>query len=813
MYPLHAKRTELKQLNHSIVNLVVFFTSFSILSYEIVFTQVFAYSQWHNLSSLIITVALLGFGASGSVVSILNQRIEKEYGFYFFGTIVLFPFFLGAGFIISSRLMFNPYEIGFAPQQVLYFFLYFFLMGLPFFLGGAVICIAFLRFSISKTYFANLAGSAAGALAVVGMAYLLHPYTIMAGIILFSTLPAVICSFYGRGKPAWLAGAVVVCNLIILLIIVSSPRFKTVSQYKSISGALNLPNAEIVHEAYSPLSVVQVVEAEGLRSTAGLSLVSPFQVPVQKGIFFNGDSMSPITPFGNDPGETRYLEYLSSYLPFYISDENSRNRVLILGAGGGESILKSVSGKFKQIDAVEVNHRVIHLMKNQFAGFSGNIYHQANVRIFHYDARSFIKETKEQYDLIDLSMLDGYNAAASGVYALNESYLYTIESIRDYVRHLSDTGLLAITRWSVTPARDNLKLFNMSVTALKQEGIKDVANHLIAIRSLQTVTLLVSKKPVSKQMINRTRTFARQRLFDLVHIPGIQKTEINQFIKLETPVYHNAMQQLLSTTSHSFINGYAFDISAATDNRPYFYNFFKPGVIRNILTYGPAQVPVTEWGYLILLIILLPVLTVSFIFILLPLIISRQRSTGSRQIIFFYFSLIAVGFFFIEMPLIQKMILFLGHPSYSIAVIIAGLLFFTGIGSLFSDRIFSIDNRILISTILICLITLFYLCFIETLFSYFMIFPVSVKIFIVLVMMAPLGFFMGIPFPQGLTALKKIGKEAISWAWAVNGFFSVISILLATIFAVTMGFRAVFLVACLCYLAAGILSLGFRKIR
>ncbi|MBW2592061.1 MAG: hypothetical protein JRE58_03505 [Deltaproteobacteria bacterium] len=803
----------MKQLSHTIVNVVVFFTSFSILSYQIAFTQVFAYMQWHNLSSLVITMALLGFGASGSVVSILHKRIEKEYALCFFGTTLLFPVFLGAGFIISSRLMFNPYEIGFAPKQVIFFFLYFFLMGLPFFLGGVIICIAFLRYSISKTYFANLAGSGAGALVVVGGAYILHPYNMMAGIIMLATIPAMVISFHGKRKVAGLTGAMVVFNLAVLLTVFSFPQFKKVSQYKSISGALNLPKADIVHEAYSPLAVVQVVQAKGLRSTAGLSLASPFQVPVQKGIFLNADSMSPITPFRDDPDDIRYLEYLASYLPFYIMDENRRNRVLILGSGGGESILKSVLSKYKKIDAVEINPRVIFLMKNQFADFSGNIYNQANVQVFHHDARSFIKETNERYDLIDLSMIDGYNAAASGVYALNESYLYTIESIREYFRHLSDTGLLAISRWVVTPARGNLKIFNMVITALRQEGIKDVEKHLIAIRSLQTVTLLVSKMPVPPRMVDRARTFARERLFDLVHIPGIRKTEVNQFIKLETPVYYHALQQLFSSEAQSFIGGYDFDISAATDNRPYFYNFFKPGVIRYILTYGPTQIPVTEWGYLILLIILVPVLAVSFIFILLPLLISHKRAKGIRRIVFFYFSFIAVGYFFIEMPLIQKMILFLGHPSYSIAVIIAGLLVFTGIGSLFSDRLFSTDKRILISTVFICLITLFYLWFIDALFSLFMIFPVGVKVFIVLFMMAPLGFFMGVPFPQGLTAIKKIEKEAISWAWGVNGFFSVISILLATVFAVTMGFRAVFVIACLCYLAAGILSLRFHKIR
>jgi SAM-dependent methyltransferase len=803
----------LKPLGHAGVNGVVFLTSFSILSYEIVFTQVFAYMQWHNLSALVITMALMGFGASGSVVSIFHQRIEKAYAACFFGATLLFPVCLGAGFIISSRLMFNPYEIGVAPRQVIFFLLYFFLMALPFFLGGVIVCIAFLRYSISKTYFANLVGSGAGALAVMGGAYLLHPYHIMAAVIGVSTFPAMVISFHGKIKVVCLTGAVVVFNLAVLVTVVLFPQFKQVSPYKSISGALNLPEADIVHEAYCPLAVVQVVQAKGLRSTAGLSLVSPFQVPVQKGIFLNADSMSPITPFRGNPDDIRYLEYLTSYLPFYIKDETSRNRVLIIGSGGGESILKAVLSNYKQIDAVEVNPRVISLMKNQFADFSGNIYNRANVQVFHHDARSFIKETKEHYDLIDLSMIDGYNAAASGVYALNESYLYTIESIREYFCHLSDTGLLAISRWVVTPARDNLKLFNMVITALRQAGIKDVKQHLIVIRSLQTVTLLISKTPVPPKMIARSRTFAGTRLFDLVHIPGIRETDVNQFVKLETPVYYHALQALFAPSAHSFIDRYDFDISAPTDNRPYFYNFFKPGVVRYILTYGPAQMPVTEWGYLILLIILVPVVVISFAFILLPVLNRHKKAKGMRKIIFFYFSLIAVGYFFIEMPLIQKMVLFLGHPSYSIAVIIAGLLIFTGIGSLFSDRLFSTDNRILLSTVFICLITLFYLWFIDRLFSWFMMFPVSEKVLVVLFMVAPLGFFMGIPFPQGLTAIKKIETDAVSWAWGVNGFFSVISILLATVFAVTMGFTAVFAIACLCYLAAGILSLGFRKLR
>ena len=793
------------------VNFSVFFTSFSILSYEIIFTRIFAWAQWHNFSPLIITMALLGFGASGSVVSVIQKKIESRYSLFFFTGLILFPVFLTFGFILSTRLVFNPYEMIFSAGQIISMFFYFFFMGFSFFLGALIICMALLKQSVSTTYFFNLLGSGAGALAVVAVSFLWHPFHIMMGIVLIAMVPAVVMAFKSSVKYVLTAGIITAVIIGTLFILLSFPDFKKVSQYKAISGALNLPDAQIVHEAYSPLAVVQVVQAKGLRTTAGLSLISPFQVPIQKGIFFNGSSMSPITPFNGNKNDIRYLQYLAPYLPFHVMEKKSRNHVLIIGAGGGESILKSILSGFKHIDALEVDSNVIALMKNQFGPYSGHIYTQENVTIQAREARSFIKQTPKKYDLIELAMIDAYNTAASGVYALNESYLYTVESIKDYVGHLNDAGLLSISRWVVTPARDNLKIFNMVVEALRQMGIEKPQKHFIAIRSLQTLTLLISRSPVPKEMIDKTRDFAGERLFDLVYYPDVSENQVNQFIKLKTPVYYQALQKLLSNDSKDFIEAYDFDIRAATDNRPYFYNFFKPAVIRYIKTYGPSQIPVTEWGYLILLIILVPVLVISFVFIVFPLIIAGQKTTRMKKTIFAYFSLIAMGYFFIEMPLIQKMILFLGHPCYSLCVIIAGLLVFSGIGSLYSARLFPESKRILYSSLCIIFVTGFYLIFMDSIFSFCISFGLGQKVILTLVMIAPLGFFMGIPFPCALNFLKREDDFSLAWAWGINGFFSVISILVATVLAIIFGFKAVMIIAILSYGSAGLLSYQFIR--
>ena len=582
------------------------------------------------------------------------------------------------------------------------------------------------------------------------------------------------------------------------------PNTKKVSQYKSISGALSLPEAKIIHKAYSPLAVVEVVEAKGLRMTAGLSLVSPFQVPLQKGIFFDSGSMSPITPYDGNNDKIKYLEYLASYLPFYIIEKNDRNKVLIIGAGGGESILKSILSDFRQIDALEVDSNIISMMTKKFKTFSGHIYHNENVLILNQEARSYISQTKSKYDLIEISMIDAYNTAASGVYALNESYLYTIESIKKYLSCLKRNGILSISRWVVTPARDNLKIFNMVIQALHEMGIENAEKHLIAIRSLQTLTLLVSLSPIQDQAIKRTRTFSKERLFDLVFFPGILEHETNRLIKLDTPVYYRALKKLLSPRPKEFIKAYDFDIGAARDNRPYFYNFFKPSLIKLIKTYGPSQVPVTEWGYLILIMLLVPVLATALVFILLPVLLTRQKKLKMKKINFAYFSLIGVAYFFIEMPLIQKMSLFLGHPSYSISVIIAGLLVFSGIGSLFSEKIFQKEKRIFTACMLIVLITFSYLVFMDKILSVFIIRSIGFKILLTLIILFPLGFFMGFPFPCALSFLKQ-NKGSLPWAWGINGFASVVSILLATLSAMLFGFNFVLTVAMICYACAGFL--------
>ncbi len=793
------------------IKLTIFLTSFTILCYEIILTRIFTITQWQNLSSLIICLALLGFGASGTFLVIFRKVISRNLDFFIWFLLLLYPVTLISGFIIFCKIPFNPFEIGINNLQVWNFFFQFLVLGIPFFLGANVIGIALTKFPTGKIYFSNLVGSGFGAIFVILVSFILHPFLILTVIISISFLCLIIFSINLKKKILLLS--ILISILLITLFAYSFDHLnlKQISQYKSISRTLNLPEAKILEERYSPLGLVQVVEAKGFRSTIGLSLVSPFEIPEQKGIFFDGSSVSPITPFAGNKSKIEYLNYLPSILPYVLLENYRKEKALIVGVGGGEGILKAILHDFKGIQGLEINRDVINLMKNEFSEFSGNIYNLPNVRIINKEARGFIKTSQEKYNLIEISMLDAFNTASAGTSSMNESYLYTVESIKDFYEHLEDNGILAISRWILTPPRDNLKMLNTCARALRDLEIENIKKHIIFIRSMQAATLIISKKQFSEKQIANTKSFCNSKLFNIIYYEGISENEVNRFIKLEEPLYYRAAENILSGTDKNFITDYDFEIKAATDNKPYFYNFFKPKLLKQISQFGVSKIPFTEWGYLILILLLIPVILISSVFIILPLIFIKSSEKRLNLKIIFYFGLLGIGFFFIEMPLIQKLVLFLSHPTYSLSVIISGLLLFSGLGSYFSDRIFKEKNRILFASLLVSFIILIYLGFFKYLLPELIQLNIFFKILITILLLMPLGFFMGIPFPQAVNFLKRINQSKVPWAWGINGFFSVISILSATICAIVFGFNIVFLVACVCYLAVGILSLQFQS--
>lgn len=783
------------------VKLTVFLTACTLLCYEVSLIRVYAIIQWQNFFSIIISMAMLGFGISGSLLYINKKRVENASNKWILLCLILYPTSMFLGFIISSKLPFNPFLVGYESIELLYLLISFICILVPFIFGASIFGILIQKYNIHKLYAVNMVGSGIGALVVILIQFLVHPFhslTLITGIALFI---AIIYSSFFR-KPVFI-GVSLFSVLFSLFVIISFDflDLKRISDFKPLSQTLSTKNAQLLYEKYSPYGLIQVVEAEGLRSFPGLSIICPAEVPNQKSIYFDGSGSSSVIPYNKDQKSYEFSKYMTSALPYSISDIYS---VLIPGSGGGISIARALSFNCKDIDALEINPTIVSLMKNELAEYSGYIYSHPNVDVIESDIRSYIDNSSKRYSLIELSFSDSYATASSGINALNESYIYTIESFSKMYERLLPNGLISISRWTVDPPRDNIKLLTTAINSLKEQRINNPGDHLIAIRSLQTFTLLISRRPISQQQIIKTKEFSSKNLFDLVYYPGIKENESNRYINLAKPYYYSATMKLLSNDYDDFIKNHTFNIEPATDNNPYFNNFFKLNTLEHIRNYGIKWIPITDWGYLLVLFLLIFVAVISFLGILLPIKLSTKEPVNGKVIL--YFSFLGLSYFFIEIILIQKSILYVGNPIYSASTIISGLLIFSGIGSYISGKFSNKKNIIFFSTILVVLSLVLHLILYSFITKNTSNFNTVGKIFLMLITILPLGFFMGIPFPRGLEIIKNKHTKILQWAWGINGFFSVISILTTSMISIICGFNTVLILASIIYLAAGLLS-------
>jgi hypothetical protein len=545
-----------------------------------------------------------------------------------------------------------------------------------------------------------------------------------------------------------------------------------------------------------------------LRHAPGLSLYADSPIPRQLGIFTDADGMTAID---FNPGQARleYLDQLTSALPYYLA---APRRVLVLGAGGGSGIRQALNHDVPHIEGVELNPQMAALLQRDYADWSGQLYGHDGVQLHIADARGFIKRNRLDYDLIQISLLDAWGASAAGLYALNENYLYTVEALQDYLARLAPGGYLAISRWIKLPPRDTLKLFATAVRALNDGGASDPAAQLVLIRSWQTSTLLIKQGSFTPVELAALRDFCRSRAFDVAWYPGMPAAEANRVNQLEQPYFHAAAGALLGPEAADFMDRYKFDITPATDDRPYFFHFFKWRVLPEILALrGAGGLPLLEAGYLVLVATLLQALLLSLLLILLPLVVLQRRATktaeyASRWRMAGYFSTIGLAFLFIEIAFMQKFILFLHHPLYAVATVLAAFLVFAGLGSAWTARLQQ-DRKVaaravLYAVLLIAVLGTAYTLLLGPLFDQLIHLGMAARITISTLLIAPLAFCMGMPFPLGLSQVGVKAPEFIPWAWGINGCASVVSAVCATLLAIQFGFSVVVLAALLLYLLA-----------
>jgi len=796
--------------------------SMTALAYEVLLMRLFSIIQWHHFAYMIISLALLGYGASGTLLTIFRERLLTRYNNIYLGSIALFVITALGSYLLSQQIQFNAEEILWAPEHALRLMAIYLLLVLPFFFAATAIGLSIVRFreEVTRIYAADLFGAGSGALLIILLLFMALPGEALRYIALFGMVALALGSWELYRGQAINKLPIFLVMIAITLLLPNTWFEPLLSPYKGLTQTLRISGTEVVAQRSSPLGMITVVESPLLpfRSAPGMSLNALSEPPEQVGLFIDGDAMTVITKDEGKREAFEYLDQLTSALPYHLSNIE---RVLLLGAGGGSGVLQARYHNAQQIRALELDSNIVALVTSRYGEFSGHLYSREEVDVVTEEARGFVSRDAQLYDLIQLELFDSYSASSAGLYALSESYLYTVEALQDYLARLRPDGYLAISRWIKLPPRDTLKLFATAIDALKASGIERPQEHLLLIRTLQTSTLLIKRSPVTAEEIERATGFATGRSFDLAYYPGMAPEVANRFNILAKPYFYLGATSLLDDVGDGrgeYIERYKFNLEPATDDRPFFFHFFRWQALPEILSLaGEGGMPLLEWGYLILVATLIQALLGAAFLILLPLLVSnlkkgrrKRAGRGNRRLMlyaFIYFLSLGLAFLFIEVAFIQKFILFLHHPTFAIAVVLAAFLIFAGMGSLWSKRFADsaqYERGVSRAVTAIVTISVIYIVLLGPLFSLLMSLPIVAKIVISLLLIAPLAFAMGIPFPLGLSKLGEMEQELLPWVWGVNGCASVLSVVIATLLAIHYGFSVVILLALILYIASGL---------
>lgn len=777
-------------------------SSAAVLVFEVALSKLLAVAQFYHFAFLVIGLALLGFGASGSVLHAfpgLGAGGPRRWS----ALALAQSLATIAAYLAANAIPFDSFSIAWDGRQVAYLGLYYSVLAVPFFFGGAVIGTLLSSpdrpagTPASAVYGASLVGSGVGASLAPGAIGWFDGEGVVALAAAIAAGGALAFEWgrASRSLPRRTAKAFVALGLVAVAI--AGPGFLEVrlSPYKGLSAAKRYPGSEVVSTHWHPAARVDHVRSEGIRSLPGLSFTYTDAVPPQDGITFDGDDLSPIPRLDAFSG---IAPYLMTSLPFLLRPGGD---ALVLEPRGGLDVAVALAVGGGRITAVESLGAAV-----EAAGAAGPYLHP-RVSVVIDDPRSFVERTGDRFDVVDLALTAPYRPVGSGAYSLAEEYLLTVEAFDRYLDLLEPGGLFAAMRWAQVPASEETRLIALAAEALRRRGIAP-AGAVAAVRGYATMLVVVAPDGLTPSDVTAIREFAESRRFDLVAFPGLDAAEANRFNVLPEDDYYRLARALLTVeTPHGVYAASEFDIAPPRDDHPFFGHFFKWGQAGDVLAgYGRTWQPFGGAGFFVLVALLALSTAGAAVLVIAPLVVARVRrgeaiSRGWRAWTLGYFGLLGIGFLFVEIPVIQRYILVIGHPATALATVLFAVLFFSGLGSLASVRLPWRPTAVALVAAAAA-----YPFLLEGLTGPLLGLPLMGRVVLGALAVAPLGFLMGTMFPKGLAHLERSAPGLRAWAWGVNGTTSVISSAAAALLALSFGFSTVLWWGAGCYAGAALLA-------
>jgi hypothetical protein len=739
---------------------------------ELSLTRIFSVVFYYHFAFLAISIALFGLGAGGLfsyVIAKDHDNLYKKLGPLAVLNSLMVP--VSLAFVLTRSGQLGDFTLAAVYLA----------SALPFFFSGMIVSMAVAAAveQVDRLYFFDLAGAAAGCVALVPL--LNHfggPNTVLAASVLFAVSGAVwyrAPGIQGRGLPVLLALA-----------------FVALIAYNGTHHVIDIRSAK-----------GRPIPKETFTQWNSFSRVSLVKSPGDTEIVIDADASTGIPTFDlhHLSDDERYLLlHQGPGIPYFV---RPGAKALIIGSGGGWDIARALTSGSKDISAVEINPIIANtIMRQRFADLSHRLYFRPELRVFVADGRSFVRASAEKYQVLQETLVDTWASTAAGAFALSENNLYTVDAFRDYLDHLTDDGLMVFTRWGFEPPRESLRLVSLAIRTFRELGEAAPWKHVAVVRQDSRKltgwgaqdTVLIFRNPIGSQDIARLNAALSDHRLQRIYLPGdAPSNEFGQLLTARDP--------------KSFWAEYPFDVSPVTDDRPFFFYTVQPRDVWDFLKKGgqAADYKINRAVPLLFELLAVSVLATVIMLALPPLFLGERlpAEKGLRGFLI-YFVCIGAGYILIQIALIQKFVLFMGHPTYALTVIIFSMLISSGFGSFFSLRVMRDRGETRLSTVLFSIaLVVSVLAFVVAPISEWGVgWPLPLKVVVTVVTIAPAGFLMGMPFPTGIRQLEARFPQAVRWAWALNAAASVLGSASAIFLAIYIGLRATILIGACLYLAA-----------
>jgi hypothetical protein len=782
----------------------LFFLVLATLTYEILLTRIFSVTMLYHFAFVALSLAMFGMTAGALVVYLTPSyftpaRLRRNLAI----AAVAFPAAILLSFLTQLSVPFRVHPSIVAIYAIAFTYA---VIAVPFVVSGIVVCLALTGFParVSRLYAVDLGGAALGCVLVIVLLDYSDAPTAVLWVTVLAALSAVMFARDAASPPLRrLAFSVLVLAGLAAaghtaLVWREFPIFRIIY----IKGSFE---ARPLYEKWNSYSRVRVngdSTAETVPQGWGLSKMLPPSTHVrQLQMDIDVAAGTVMTGYDGTPAALEHLKYDVTNIGYFLRPEP---RALIIGSGGGRDVLSALAFGAPSVTAVEINKDILRTVNGRFGDFTGHLDRDPRVRFVNDEARSYIARSPERFDSIQVSLIDTWAATAAGAFVLSENSIYTVEAWQTFLRHLSDRGLLSVSRWYFRDRPGEMyRTMSLAVSALSSLGIQDPRQHLVIVRNMQLAnrraeipdgvgTLLVSRQPFTASELDRLDVEAARLGFDVPFSPRVSVDET--FTRLTIP-----------DRLDEFLAAYPINITAPTDDSPFFFNMLR---LRDAFT--PELLDVGKQSHnmkavLTLAILLGTVSVLSALCILLPLWLTRDRAvlTGAGSL-FLFFIAIGLGFMLIETSQMQRLIILLGHPTYGLSVVLLALLLSSGIGSFLTSGVDSASvlraGRLRLLALVIILAALGAATPAIARWSEPMTTPV--RILVAVALLFPPGLFMGMAFPLGMKIAQERARALTPWLWGLNGAASVLASVLSVCLALTWSISTAFWTGVACYVVA-----------